>query len=82
MPADTARGWALAWLVLNGAEQVDPYAGLIGGVMLGNADYTAGGGLRDMKRFISADEGAAIDAEVERVIAFHREHLFPIHGIV
>ena len=82
MPADTARGWALAWSVLNEAEQVDPYAGLIGGVMLGNADYTAGGGLRDMKRFVSAGEGAAIDAEVERVVAFHREHLFPIHGIV
>jgi len=81
MPADTARGWALAWLVLNGAEQTDPFAGLIGGVMLGNADYASGGGLRDMKRFTSADEGAAIDAEVERVVAFHEEHLFPIHGI-
>jgi acetoin utilization protein AcuC len=81
MPADTARGWALAWSVLNGAEPADPYAGLIGGVMLGSAEYSAGGGLRDMKRFVSADEGAAIAAEVERVIAFHAEHLFPIHGL-
>jgi acetoin utilization protein AcuC len=81
MPADTARGWALAWSVLNEAEQADPFAGLIGGVMLGRADYTTGGGLRDMKRFVSAEEGAAIDAEVERVIAFHRANLFPILGI-
>jgi acetoin utilization protein AcuC len=81
MPADTARGWALAWSVLNGAEQADPFAGLIGGVMLGHADYTTGGGLRDLKRFVSAAEGAAIGAEVERVIAFHRENLFPILGV-
>jgi acetoin utilization protein AcuC len=82
MPADTARGWALAWSVLNGAEQADPYAGLIGGVMLGCADYGSGGGLRDLKRFTPAGEVAAIDAEVERVIAFHEENLFPIHHIV
>lgn len=80
-PANAARGWALTWAVLNDAEQENPFLGAIGGVMLGSADFAAGGGLRDMKRYTPANERAVIDAEVERVIAFHREHLFPLHGM-
>jgi acetoin utilization protein AcuC len=81
MPRDTARGWALVWSVLNDAEQENPYLGLIGGVMLGSAEYASGGNLRDVARFTPKAERAAIDADLDRVIAFHREHLFGIHGI-
>jgi len=78
-PADTARGWALAWSVLCGEEAHDEFAGLVGGVFLGSSERA--GGMRDMRAFASGPEREALDAEVDRVIAFHREHLFPIHGI-
>jgi acetoin utilization protein AcuC len=81
MPRDTARGWALAWSVLNGAERENPYLGLIGGAMLGSAEYASGGNLRDVARFTPKAERLVIDAEIDRVVAFHRAHLFPMHGI-
>ena len=49
--------------------------------MLGNAEYASGGNLRDVARFTPRNERLAIDAEIDRVVAFHRENLFPIHGI-
>ncbi|MDD5308950.1 MAG: hypothetical protein PHU25_16675 [Deltaproteobacteria bacterium] len=78
-PHNTARGWAVAFMSMCGVDTEDAYAGLVGGVFLG--DCGRRGGLRDMRVYASGEERAAIDAEVERVIAFHQATTFPIHGI-
>jgi acetoin utilization deacetylase AcuC-like enzyme len=78
-PHNTARGWAVAFMSMCGVDTEDAYAGLVGGVFLG--DCGRRGGLRDMRVYASGNERAAIEAEAERVIAFHRATTFPIHGI-
>ncbi|MBC8477990.1 acetoin utilization protein AcuC, partial [bacterium] len=60
--ANTARGWALLWSIMSGAEeQFDPALGL-GGIMLQNSDYL--GGLRDRVLLSAAGQSPAIAREV------------------
>ncbi|MBN1944919.1 MAG: hypothetical protein JW797_04545 [Bradymonadales bacterium] len=78
-PANTARGWALALMVLCDAEPVDDFVGLVGGVFLGSEERS--GGLRDMKLYAGGPDRDSLVAEVDRLIEFHREHLFPLFGL-
>jgi acetoin utilization protein AcuC len=78
-PQNTARGWALAWSVLCDSEPVDDYAGVVGGVFLGDAERA--GALRDMRVYASGEDREKIDGEVDRLISYHRQHTFPAHGI-
>ncbi|OPZ58309.1 MAG: Acetoin utilization protein AcuC [Deltaproteobacteria bacterium ADurb.Bin510] len=58
--SDAVRGWTLAWAELNGLEPVDPYAGLMGGNLYGQA----GQSLEDEPYSLPA----ALKADVERYI--------------
>lgn len=66
---NTVRGWALVWSVMAGEEDHDMMMGM-GGVMLENTDWAAG--LRD--RMLISDAGSRLDvnAEVERLIEYHK----------
>jgi acetoin utilization protein AcuC len=77
---NTVRGWALCWSVLCGqqAQHDDLMIGM-GGVMLGNTEWS--GGLRDRVLLSDAGRRGTVDAAVDRVIAAVRQHVFPIHGL-
>lgn len=78
--ANTVRSWALCWSVLCGehSNQHDMSVGL-GGVMLENTDWM--GGLRD--RVLHADHAnrAEISAEIQRVVRYLKDTVFPLHGL-
>lgn len=76
---NTARGWALCWSVLSGAEpEEDLYAGL-GGVMLQSSEWA--GGLRDRALLTHGGQRKVIDETIETSIERIRERVFPIHSI-
>lgn len=72
----TVRSWALLWNVLCGEDDHDMGIGL-GGVMLESTDWL--GGLRD--RVLITDGGIrdTVDTEINRVITYIRENVFPLH---
>jgi len=74
----TVRGWALAWSVLCGEDEHDLGIGL-GGVMLETTEWL--GGLRD--RILITDAGIrdTVDAEIQRVIQYIKDKVFPLHGL-
>jgi acetoin utilization protein AcuC len=74
----TVRGWALAWSVLSGEEEHDLGIGL-GGVMLETTEWL--GGLRDRVLITDAGIRETVDAEVQRVGNYIRDHVFPLHGL-
>jgi acetoin utilization protein AcuC len=76
----TARGWALCWSILCGADDNSHLltAGL-GGVMLQSSDWR--GGLRDRAYFISEEDRKTVDTEVDRVIATLKTQLAPFFTI-
>jgi acetoin utilization protein AcuC len=76
---NTARGWALCWSVLSGADPgPDLYAGL-GGIMLQTSEWA--GGLRDRALLTHGGQRQAIDEAIEKSIERIRESVFPIHSI-
>jgi acetoin utilization protein AcuC len=77
-PPRTARGWALAWATLCGLESEDEYLGAVGGVLLGTHERSGLGSLREMHSFAHGEERERIDAEVDRVIAFHEATTLPL----
>jgi acetoin utilization protein AcuC len=76
----TARGWALCWSILCGADDSSHLltAGL-GGVMLQSADWR--GGLRDHAFWIPEEERRVVDTEVDRVIASLKTQLAPFFAL-
>ncbi|MBN1575189.1 MAG: acetoin utilization protein AcuC [Chitinispirillaceae bacterium] len=78
-PEATARGWALAWQVLCGAETESDLTIGMGGVFLGNAEWS--GGLRDMRSYARGEEKRSIDEQLRATVDSLREKVFPIHGI-
>ncbi len=78
-PENTARGWALMWSVMCGAD--DPHdAGLtVGGMMLQNSEWH--GGLRDRAFLSDAGLRGQVDRAVLATIQQARDTLFPLHGI-
>lgn len=78
-PESTARGWAVALLALTGTDNASDFAAAVGGVFLG--DTGRPGGLRDMRAYAGGELCERLEAEIDKVIAFHRRTTFPIHGI-
>jgi acetoin utilization protein AcuC len=74
----TVRGWALAWSVLCGEDDHDLGIGL-GGVMLETTEWV--GGLRDRILITDAGIRKTVDAEIQRVIRYIKENVFPLHGL-
>jgi len=77
---NTARGWALAWSVLCGAD--DGPDGLnvgLGGVMLETTDWQ--GGLRDRHLAPDASQRDRIVAEIDATVEQVKANVFPHHGL-
>jgi acetoin utilization protein AcuC len=75
----TARSWTLAWAILNDLEPRDEYVGIIGGMMFGpevevgdlyDKDVTTAGAMKEQ-----------INKEVDRILDFIKQNVFPIHKI-
>jgi acetoin utilization protein AcuC len=75
----TARSWTLAWGVLNGLEPRDEYAGIVGGMMFGPEIEV--GSLQDKTVYITGTVKDRINREVDRLIDYIRENVFPIHNL-
>ncbi|MBN2342357.1 MAG: acetoin utilization protein AcuC [Deltaproteobacteria bacterium] len=77
---DTVRSWALCWSVLSGTMQDETslMAGM-GGVMLQNTAWF--GGLRDRTLLSHGGYRGEVEEEVQRVVQFLKDTLFPIHDL-
>ena len=75
----TARSWTLAWAILNDMEPRDEYVGIIGGMMFGPEIEV--GSLEDKTVYITGAVKERINREVDRVIEYIKENVFPIHKI-
>jgi acetoin utilization protein AcuC len=75
----TARSWTLAWGILNDLEPRDEYLGLVGGMMFGPEIEV--GSLQDKTVYIKGSTRERVNQEIDRILAFLRENVFPIHKI-
>ena len=75
----TARSWTLAWGILNDLEPRDEYVGLVGGMMFGPEMEV--GSLEDKTIYLKGTTREQVNREVDRVLSFIRENVFPIHKI-
>jgi acetoin utilization protein AcuC len=75
----TARSWTLAWAILNDLEPRDEYAGIIGGMMFGPEAEM--GDLYDKEVYTIGIDKQRINMEIDRVIDFIKQNVFPIHRI-
>jgi acetoin utilization protein AcuC len=75
----TARSWTLAWAILNQLEPRDEYAGIIGGMMFG--PEMEAGDLHDKTIYTTGAAKERINQEVDRVLAYIKQTVFPIHKI-
>lgn len=75
----TARNWTLAWSILSRQEARDEYAGLIGGMMYG--PEVEAGELHDLPIYAQGKEKERLDKEVDKILAYIKKVIFPIHKI-
>ena len=75
----TASLWTIAWAAFCGLEPVDQYAGLVGGMMFGPEKDA--GNLEDEPFVIEGAEREACLQQAERVVAYLKKTVFPIHGL-
>jgi len=78
-PEHTARSWALAWTILCGKEPDTSMSIGMGGVFLGNAEWSAG--LRDGRIYTNGEDRVEIREQVEKTISIIRRIVFPVHKI-
>ena len=76
---NTVRAWALAWTVFCDAESDPSLIAVVGGVMLGSADWQ--GGLRDRELIVTRHQRESVMPAVERTIETIKASIFPIHGL-
>jgi len=72
------RAWTIAWAVLNDIELENPYAGVLSGVMTG--PEIEGGDLSDPHIYITGPTKERNEKEINRVVDYIRETVFPIIG--
>ena len=75
----TARSWTLAWAILNKLEPRDEYAGIVGGMMFG--PEVEMGDLHDKEVYTVGIVKRQINKEIDRILDFIRQNVFPIHKI-
>jgi acetoin utilization protein AcuC len=78
-PDNTARGWALAWLVLCGLESAVEEPLGMGGVFLGSTEWKAG--LRDMRAYARGEEHSKIHTSINNSVDRIKDSVFKLHGI-
>ncbi len=76
---NTARGWALAWAVLCGADEDEGSQAGLGGVMIETTDWT--GGLRDRRLPPTDRQRRTVDPKVDATIRKVRANVFPYHNV-
>ena len=75
----TARSWTLAWAILNDLEPRDEYVGIIGGMMFGPEVEV--GDLYDKTVKTTGIIKERINKEIDRILDFIKQNVFPIHKI-
>ncbi|MBI5968790.1 MAG: acetoin utilization protein AcuC [Deltaproteobacteria bacterium] len=75
----TARSWTLAWGILNDLEPRDEYVGVVGGMMFGPEIEV--GSLHDKTVYMMGNTKERINREVDRVVSYIKQNVFPIHRI-
>ena len=75
----TARSWTLAWAILNDLEPRDEYVGIIGGMMFGPEVEV--GNLYDKAVTNTGIVKERINGEIDRILDFIKQNVFPIHKI-
>lgn len=75
----TARSWTLAWAILNDLEPRDEYVGIIGGMMFGPEIEV--GELYDKTIYTTGIIKERINKEIDRILDFIKQNVFPIHKI-
>ncbi len=75
----TARSWTLAWAILNDLEPRDEYVGIIGGMMFGPEVEV--GDLYDKEVYVTGAVREEINKEMDRILEFIKQNVFPIHRI-
>jgi acetoin utilization protein AcuC len=75
----TSRAWAVAWAAINGFEMENPYAGIVGGMMSG--PELEGGTLLDNPRYITGPLRDKNKEELDRVLKYIKENVFPKLGV-
>jgi acetoin utilization protein AcuC len=75
---NVSRSWTLAWAAMNGIELVNPYAGVIGGLLAG--PEIEGGDLTDMHIYVTGPTKERNTKEIDRIITYIKETVFPIIG--
>jgi hypothetical protein len=77
---NSARGYALVWVVLCGEDAHSADMGLgLGGVMMETSDWM--GGLRDRQIVTTAARRAEVDPAVAETIEKVRKNVFGYHGL-
>ena len=76
----TAALWALIWATLCGIKMTDSFAGLVGGMMYGPEMRISS--LEDAPFTLKGPEKQKCHKEADRIAAFIKKEIFPIHGIV
>ncbi len=77
---NASRSWAVAWAAINGIKMENPYAGILGGVMVG--PEIEGGTLLDNPIYITGPTKEKNEKEVDRVIKYIHDVGFPKIGAV
>jgi len=77
---NSARGYALVWLVLCGEDDHSADMGLgLGGVMMETSDWA--GGLRDRQLVTTEAQQAEVDPAVDATVEKVRKNVFGYHGL-
>jgi acetoin utilization protein AcuC len=81
-PDNIAKGYTLAWAVMNRIEtDADAMSLLLGGTFLGSPELNTVGALRDMNLYVSGPDKEAAAQEAYRVHEFLRRNVFHRLGI-
>jgi acetoin utilization protein AcuC len=76
--ADSARGWSLAWSVLNDIIPQDRYEGIVSGNLYSTGH--SGGGLYDEPYNVSPALKEAVNKFLDSKLDFIKKNVFPILG--
>lgn len=75
-PDNIAKGYTLAWAVLNDIDTDDYYSATLGGTFMGSQELSVSS-LKDMNLFVSGPEKEIAQKEAERILNYYRKNIFP-----
>jgi len=78
-PDNTARAWALLWMIMSGQDHPHDAGAGMGGVMLESTDWS--GGLRDRALAVDDRRRAAVESALDETVRAVRRNVFPMHRL-